>query len=242
MSARRLALVLALLVWAAAPAAGRGESAAAAEPLPGWLQGRVEAFVVARLPDTPVHVSIPPAPRFVPAGLDEAEVAVEIATEAELPLRGEVPLEVVLRREGEPVARGVVTVVVRDLEAQVVAARELERGQRIGPDDVELRPGEPGRSDARDAARDPQAAIGRVVKRRVPRGTPLRARWLEEAPLVERGAPVRLRFERAGLRIDARGVARDTGGAGDLVRVLNPSSRRDVVGRVGEDGVVHVAF
>jgi len=56
--------------------------------------------------------------------------------------------------------------------------------------------------------------------------------------LVRRGHPVELIYVRPGLRISALGVAQEDGALGDLVRVMNAESRRQLQGVVSGPGEV----
>ena len=234
----RLVPVLALL---ALLAGGAPVLADAPEGLPAWLLGRIEAWVVARLPEEPAHAAIPPVASFVPPGLDPAAVEVHIESATQAPLRGRVPLVVSLRRDGEVVARGEVTVEVTLLDERLVAARTLERGEIVRPEHLERRALAPG-ARPRGEPVAPEALIGRRTKRRVPRGALWQEDWVEDAPLVVRGQPVRVRYERGALRIEGSAIARDEARIGEMVRVQNPTSRRELVGRLGPDGAVHVSF
>jgi len=238
--AARLLPVLALLALAAsaAPAAG-GE--AATDGLPAWLLARIEAWVVARLPEEPAHAAIPPVANFVPPDLDPAAVEVHIESPAQPPLRGRVPLVVSVRRGGEVLARGEVTVEVTLLDERLVATRTLERGEIVRPEHLERRALAPG-ARPRGEPVAAEALVGRRTKRRVPRGALWQEDWVEDAPLVVRGQPVRVRYERGALRIEGSAIARDEARIGEMVRVQNPTSRRELVGRLGPDGAVHVSF
>jgi flagella basal body P-ring formation protein FlgA len=56
--------------------------------------------------------------------------------------------------------------------------------------------------------------------------------------MVRRGHPVELIYARPGLRITALGVAQEDGTLGDLVRVINAESRRQLQGVVSGPGEV----
>lgn len=229
-------ILAAVVLLAAASARAEG-----GEP-PTWLRAQIEAWVLAHLPDEPVHVSLPPFDGdWVPQELDPAGVEVRIEAPSDEPLSGRVPLALALVREGRTLARGEAEVVVQVLARELVATRSLERGEMVAEGDLELRPLAPG-ARLRGRPLAPEAIVGKRTRRRVPRGAAWREEWVEAAPLVSRGQPVRLRYASGALRIEATGVAREEGGVGDLVRVHNPASRRELRGRVAPDGSVHVAF
>jgi flagella basal body P-ring formation protein FlgA len=65
-------------------------------------------------------------------------------------------------------------------------------------------------------------------------------RQLRPKLAVRRGETVTLLLESAQFRITTQGLARDDARRGDPVRVVNPTSQRDVLGRVEGPGVVRV--
>jgi flagella basal body P-ring formation protein FlgA len=208
---------------------------------PRWLEDRLQAHLLERAPEGPVRISVPPLEGLELGDLAPESVEVSITSDAAEPFHGEVPLVISVRRGGEEIARAELTAEVASVAVGVVAARALERGTVLREGDMTLAPIEDPRERRSivDAAGD---AVGRRLRRRLDAGMPLRRAWLEDVPLVRRGEPVRLALVSGGLRIESTGVARQNGKAGEIVRVENTSSRREVIGRVGEDGVVHVAF
>lgn len=206
-----------------------------------WLEAHIQAFVLPRLPDRPVRVSVPPVADLLPAGMDPSGVEVEISSDAEEPLRGHVPVRIVLRTGSEVVGQREVTVEIAEAQIGLVARRSISRGDQVSEADFDLFPLE-SVAHRRHAIADPADLEGMRARRHVPAGTPVRLSWFEAIPLVRRGEPVRMRFENGGLRIEATGIAREDGFVGDLVRVQNPHSRTDVVGRVDPEGLIHVAF
>lgn len=206
-----------------------------------WLEGRIQAFVLPRVVDGPVRISVPPLAGLLSTAIDPEIVDVELESEAAEPLHGEVPITVTLRRAGEVLERTVVTVAIEEASLGLVAARPIARGDTVSERDVELVPVE-GNANRRHAVTAPEVVVGKQAKRNVAAGATLRANWFEEVPVVRRGEPVRIRFEQHGLRIDASGIARQDAREGEAVRVENSTSRREVIGRADADGVVHVAF
>ena len=56
-----------------------------------------------------------------------------------------------------------------------------------------------------------------------------------------RNQVVTLRYERAGLSIETEGRALGAGGEGDVIRVMNLSSRATLMARINADGSATVA-
>jgi flagella basal body P-ring formation protein FlgA len=87
---------------------------------------------------------------------------------------------------------------------------------------------------------EPAEIVGAQARRRLAAHRPLTARDLGPQLLVRRGRPVELVYAQAGLHVSALGLAQEDGALGDLVRVINAESRRQLQGIVS--GPDEVAF
>lgn len=230
-----------LAIFAAGALLALAVTGARAAESPRWLEDRVQAFLLARVADGPVRISVPPLDEFSLVDVAPDSVDVSIETDAAEPFTGPVPLTISIERDGKRLERHTVTAQVNDVALGVVAARALARGDVLREEDVTLAP-IPNPRERRSVASALEEVIGKRVRRNLDAGAPLRRAWLQEVPLVKRGEPVRLTISRGQLRIESTGIARQDGKAGEIVRVENPNSHREVIGRVGEDGVVHVMF
>ena len=237
--ARRALIVSVCLAAVVAPGAFGAEVPPVEERFA--LAPLLEAFVVEQLGEHPTEIRIPPLPHFELPGLAAADADVELRLDGKREFAGSVPITAVVRRDGQVLRRGVVTVQVETRAPMWVTRRPLRRGEHIRAEDLEQVEGDQ-RSLRGARVLEPAEAVGRRTRRAIGPGKPLRAHWVEEVPLVHRGKRVRLLFRSGSLRIEAAGEAKEDGGVGDHVRVRNLESRRELVGEVGADGAVHVAF
>ncbi|WP_456389037.1 flagellar basal body P-ring formation chaperone FlgA [Profundibacter sp.] len=115
----------------------------------------------------------------------------------------------------------------------LVAARTVRSHAIIGPEDVLLK--DIIVDGAFDRAEDVIGQEARVV---LYAGRPIRFGDIGPASIIERNQIVMLVYRRGGLSIatDARALGR--GGVGDLIRVMNLTSRTTVSGIIGADGTV----
>ncbi len=81
---------------------------------------------------------------------------------------------------------------------------------------------------------------GRVLRRAVRTGTPIRPEWLVSEFDVRRGDSVRVEVRRGGARLELDGVAAASGNAGEAVMVVNPESHKRFSARVEGKGKVSV--
>lgn len=85
-----------------------------------------------------------------------------------------------------------------------------------------------------------EQAVGMTPRRIAAAGKPLRGIDLETPQLVSRGENVTLIFDSAPLFLTAKGKALQSGGKGDLVRVVNIASNRPIEGVISGAGQVTV--
>lgn len=203
------------------------------------LHAHIDAFIRERSPLPPTRIEIPPLALVEELGIDLSQVEVRLSVPARTRMRGSVPVTVSLRSRDGELARHVVTVFVAARTTALVASRRVARGARLRPEHLKQIEIEASSLPA-DAILEPSALLGERVRRTVAQGAIWRQRLVETPPAVERGDLVTLVVVGRGLRIEARGKAREDGAVGELIRVSNVHSRRELVGRIGEDGAVYV--
>lgn len=169
--------------------------------LPGVAQVHVEAGTVARHP-----ACAAPEP-FLPPGTrlrSRMSVGVRCAT----PAAWTAYVQATLAVPGE----------------EWVAARTLEPGHVLGPDDLAARPADL-LALAPASVLHPEQAVGAVVARRIPAGRPLRTDALRSPDAVQRGQTVRLVVHGPGFTASAEGQTIGAAGPGMPVQVRTASGQ-----------------
>jgi flagella basal body P-ring formation protein FlgA len=122
----------------------------------------------------------------------------------------------------------------------LVATHRLAPGSQLAKGD--LRPARVRLSSLRATPSiAEQDALGQLLRHDLAEGQVLTVADLAHASLVERGSLVRMSLDSDGLSLSAQGVARESGGRGDHIRVENPLSHLMVVAEVTGPGEVRVA-
>lgn len=117
----------------------------------------------------------------------------------------------------------------------VVATRTIRAEQIITPADVALVAGDvPGGLDHTDLAVGMEARVTLYANR------PVQAADLGAPAIVLRNQVVPLAYQSGSLAIRTEGRALGRGGVGDVIRVMNLTSRAMVTGRISVDGQVLV--
>ena len=237
MSGTERSLFLGLLALVVTLVAGPAPAYAESE-LEGMLKRRIIQFVRSYAPIEPTSIQVPELSDFASFVTVEG-LSLRLSANPNEDFLGSVPVTVVLLVEDLEVKRGVVTVRVRTDRPVLVAARRLRRGDEVQPGDV--------RSESMEASRIPSGVVtemdelvGMRAARGISAGTPWQDHLVEPVPAVTRGQIVRVLLESGPLRIQALAKAREDAFAGQLVRVTNLDSKRDLVGRARADGSVDV--
>lgn len=118
----------------------------------------------------------------------------------------------------------------------IVAARTIPAKSIIGPDDVLLRD-----LDTPGGVQTTEAAIGLEARVALYAGRPIRQGDIGPPAVVERNQIVTLIYDRGGIVISTEGRALDRAGPGDLIRVMNLTSRTSVNARISPEGLAFVA-
>jgi flagellar basal body P-ring formation protein FlgA len=100
---------------------------------------------------------------------------------------------------------------------------------------LQLRPGISSRTFA-----DRAQIVGKVAKRTLLPGQPIPLNAVKEADIVRSGKPVTLVFAAGGLVITARGLALQSGGAGETVSIQSHETGVVLRGTVQPDGTIRM--
>lgn len=130
---------------------------------------------------------------------------------------------------------------VGHLQTVLVATRALDPRGDIGPADLRLEPRASTEIPAGALATMPEIVDLEVV-RPVRAGEVLTPGMVRRRLVVHRGDVVTLVLEGRGFRITSKGLAIADARRGEALRVVNPSSKRESLGRVEGPGLVRVPF
>lgn len=117
----------------------------------------------------------------------------------------------------------------------LVAARTIPAQSLIGPDDLMLR-----NIDDPNGTEDPLLLIGMEARIALYAGRPVRPADVGFPAIVDRNEIVPLIFQSGGLLIATEGRALGRAGVGEIIRVMNLTSRNTVTARIADDGAAYV--
>ncbi len=182
-----------------------------------------------------VRLSAEPVPLEVPEG---AEERVRVTT---FPRPGSNTVLVDYLKDGRLVARVRVLGYVEVRVPVVVLKRPVSRWEILSTEDLAIEK-RPLTRLPQDVISDPGEAVGKRVRYGLPAGRPLRASQIEVPPVIRRNQIVKIVARSRFLTVTAKGQARQDGRPGEIIRVRNLSSKKEIYARVVSPEVVEVSF
>lgn len=120
-----------------------------------------------------------------------------------------------------------------------VASRPLLKGSVITAQDVQLAKLN-GTTVGRDSVENLGDIVGRSLTKDIGQGEMFKAAAVVVPPVIAAGSRVTIVYRQNRLEVTASGVALENGGLGQDIKVRNDSSKRVVIGKVVEAGLVLV--
>ncbi|MBV5350452.1 flagellar basal body P-ring formation protein FlgA, partial [bacterium] len=154
---------------------------------------------------------------------------------------GPVNIALVIRTNGAVEKNVPVRLNVDAQTEMVTATRQLLVGTILTASDLQVQ-----KRDLSQAGGDPikniTDAIGKKIRTTIRSGAPLRSNQLVNVPVIVSGQLVTIVAENVGIRITVSGRARSAGGIGDLIKVQNLVSQKEIPARVVDASTVEVGF
>lgn len=126
-------------------------------------------------------------------------------------------------------------------ESVVCASRDLKRGQKVNEDDLYLVKRNTSHLSSKILT-DAHKIIGLMVKHNIKADACLKEWMFEKTPIVDRGDIVTILAESGGLKVTVPGRVLMKGYSGELIRVQNLMSNKEIYAKVVNPSTVMVDF
>ena len=123
----------------------------------------------------------------------------------------------------------------------LIATRQLLAGTVLTEEDLQLQKHDLGQAGGQPV-KNMADAVGKKLRMTIRAGAPIRGNQLVSVPVVVSGQLVTIVTENGGIRITVSGRARSAGGIGDLIRVQNMVSNKEIPARILDASTVEVGF
>ncbi|MCC6794945.1 MAG: flagellar basal body P-ring formation protein FlgA [Candidatus Hydrogenedentes bacterium] len=121
----------------------------------------------------------------------------------------------------------------------LVCAQDIPRGKQIAVSDLRFEKRAMSQQKG-DAVQDIDEIAGMIARDSILMGETISRRSLVPKQLIKRNQLVNVEARAGSLMVRSRAKALDNGGAGDVIRLMNPDSKAELQGRVKNDGSVEV--
>ncbi len=200
------------------------------------IRSEVEEFVRRQWPEWGVSIDEMQAPSLLVLPLGDLEL--RISRPGRSASLGWVSLQLTPIVDGEALRSHWVRLRLSALRTLVVAARRLEAGRLIRTEDLEV--SERRVETAGDFLASPGLAQGKVLRRPLNVGEPLRPADLQAAILVRRGELLLLQLDGRTFTLETNGRARKSGALGETIPVENLQTRKTVLARITSERTARV--
>jgi flagella basal body P-ring formation protein FlgA len=201
----------------------------------------VRKFILQKMPWDPGQVNIKGLDFDGNIILPKGKITYRLIPQVNENYLGSTPIQVVFAVDGKPQKKVWLNADIEVYTPVVVSARPMPRYHVVSKSDIRL--------ERRNLADLPsniitslEEPIGKRIKAPLSANTPLRADLIELPPLVKRGDIVTVIAENEVLKIVTKGMVKDRGRKGDVVRVININSKKEVFGKVVDARTVRVNF
>jgi flagella basal body P-ring formation protein FlgA len=173
--------------------------------------------------------------------LPEGDFDYEVVASQQWPGWGNTNVSVLARRNDTLVRNIPVRVEVEALAETVVTLHQVEYGAIITAADLVMQKREITQN-SHLAARTIEEVVGKKARTSIRANQPVRSDQIEKVPLVKSGQMVTIIAETTVLKVSVAGKANSSGAEGDIIRVQNLMSHKEIPARVIDSTTVQVAF
>ncbi len=205
------------------------------------VRDAVTAFVTTRTAGMGWDVSIHRITISDALKLPDGSIDYEIVAQQQWEGWGNISIMVLARLKDRIVRNIPVRIEVEALADTVVTLHQVEHGAMLTAADLALQKREITQS-SHLAARSIAEVIGKKARTTIRANQPVRADQVEKVPLIKSGQMVTIIAENGVLKVSVTGKANSSGAEGDIIRVQNLTSLKEIPARVIDASTVQIAF
>ncbi len=204
------------------------------------IESMVKRFILKKVPwdSESVIITVSPVEGIT---LDPGKITYEMSARQKEDFLGSANISLVFLVDNREAKKIQVNAKIAVMQDVLVSTRALERHEVITEEDVRLEKMNLAELRA-DVMTDPGEVLGKRAKRTIEINTPLRLNYLEVPPLVKRGDMVTIVAESDVLKITTKGFVTESGCKGEMVKVINVNSRKELFAKVRDSRTVEVDF
>lgn len=175
----------------------------------------------------------PPLPFIVPSGNLQWEV-----TPSNPAIIGSNRFSLIARMDSQVIKNFSVRGSLKAMAPAAVAVSNLQRDDIISASQIRMEPTDI--SSIRTPCLQKEQVVGKKVLRTIKAGSAIELTNIELPPMVKKGALVKILGQKNGIALTATGIAKTDGKEGQVIKVKNAGSEKEIFCRVTAPGFVEV--
>lgn len=175
-------------------------------------------------------------PIILPYGKPE----IKVEPISHTPTKGTIPLRFLILIDGKECERRNIPFKCQIIKEVIVATKEIDINKNIEIDDLSLTACDIGINS--EYYTEKTKIIGKRAKRLIAPGTIITSDMFDDFPIIKQGDLVTIVIESTKFRITAQGKAKEDGKIGQLIKVANTTTMKEIIARVLDNKTVQVDF
>jgi flagella basal body P-ring formation protein FlgA len=235
-----LMLLIPAVAIAAAEAAGDLQTAETTVA-PDAVNAAVKAFIASHAPWKSDQLKITRLTFDQELTLPAGKIGFRVTAPKHTDWLGPIPFRVTILVDGREAVKVAAPATIEVWSDVVLTVKPLGRYQPIEADDIVVKKMNLARVPANILVRAEQV-IGLRARHNIAANCVLRVDQIESPPVVLRGGMVQMIAESTVLKVAVKGMAKESGAAGERIRVMNLRSKKIVYAKVKDEQTVLVEF
>ena len=204
------------------------------------IQSSAEAFISGLVGKSTAKVSIKPANDVKSIVLPDGKVDIRTELVSPYTVNDNILLRFILSVDGRDCEKRIIPFKVDVIKDVVMTAKDIDLHKVLVADDLVIASQNIGLSTNAFYTKD--ELIGKRVKRMLSKGILVTSDMVEKPPIIKQGDLVTIVVESLFLRVTAQGKAMENGINGQVIRVINTLSMKEVQAKIVDEKTVKISL
>ena len=208
---------------------------------PDQIKAAVAGYIDTQAPWAHDQMKIRPIRYQQSHRLPPGKLSIQVRAPKHTDWLGAIPFKVFMLIDGQPVKQTSVPAYIEVWQDVVLAAKPLGRNQPITSTDIRIQKMNLARLPAKAVVR-PDQVLGKRARRSIAVNSVLRTDQVEAPVMIRKGDIVQVLAESKVLRVTTQAQAKQNGGIGDHIEVMNLRSKKNFYAQIVDAQTVKVDF
>lgn len=202
------------------------------------IQLYAENFIKEKLMKADAIINIQPTKDLKPIILPYGKMDIKVDSFSRYPINGYYSLRFTFLINGREYGKQIIPFNIEVIKEIVTASKPIEINKIISEDDLTITAKDIGLSF--DVFYEKEKLIGKKAKKSIGKDSFITSDMIETPPIIKKGDLIAIVFESSSLKITTQGKAMENGINGQVIRVVNTSSLKELQAQVIDEKTVKV--